>query len=209
MSIKAVVINGTGGSGKDQFVEFCQELLNVNSKQIVFNISSIDPVKEALIAEGLWKKGKPKTPEIRNLMSERKAEVGADFINQYLLDKMKKIEETYGTATLVFVHIREPENITAFRQLCENKGIETDALHISRPGVFVTGNRSDEETALYEDYTFHIINDGSLEDLKATADLFLVENKIKPTLDPEVRGEFKLYTGNPPIDEAHNPEIAT
>ena len=41
MDKKVIIINGTGGSGKDTFVEFCSEFKNV------MNISSVDKVKEA------------------------------------------------------------------------------------------------------------------------------------------------------------------
>ena len=40
MDKKIIIINGTGGSGKDTFVEFCSKYANV------FNFSSIDKVKE-------------------------------------------------------------------------------------------------------------------------------------------------------------------
>ena len=41
MSKKIVIINGSGGVGKDAFVEFCGEFTCVK------NISSVDKVKEA------------------------------------------------------------------------------------------------------------------------------------------------------------------
>ena len=41
MDKKIVVINGSGGVGKDTFVEFCSEFAKVK------NISSVDKVKEA------------------------------------------------------------------------------------------------------------------------------------------------------------------
>ena len=41
MNKKVIIINGTGGSGKDTFVEFCAEFARVT------NISSVDPAKAA------------------------------------------------------------------------------------------------------------------------------------------------------------------
>ena len=41
MEKKVIIINGTGGSGKDTFVNFCSEFSNI------INISSVDKVKEA------------------------------------------------------------------------------------------------------------------------------------------------------------------
>jgi len=41
MQKQIIIINGTGGSGKDTFVEFCSEFTKVT------NISSVDKVKEA------------------------------------------------------------------------------------------------------------------------------------------------------------------
>ena len=47
MEKQVIVINGTGGSGKDTFVEFCSEFIKI------INISSVDKVKEAPIWRGL------------------------------------------------------------------------------------------------------------------------------------------------------------
>ena len=41
MDKQVIIINGTGGSGKDTFVEYCSEFAKVT------NISSVDKVKEA------------------------------------------------------------------------------------------------------------------------------------------------------------------
>ena len=41
MNKQVIIINGTGGSGKDTFVRFCSEFAKVT------NISSVDKVKEA------------------------------------------------------------------------------------------------------------------------------------------------------------------
>ena len=41
MDKNIVIINGTGGAGKDTFVSFCSEFVKV------LNVSSVDKVKEA------------------------------------------------------------------------------------------------------------------------------------------------------------------
>ena len=41
MEKRIIIINGSGGVGKDTFVEYCSEFTNVK------NISSVDKVKEA------------------------------------------------------------------------------------------------------------------------------------------------------------------
>ena len=60
MSKEIVIINGSGGVGKDAFVEFCNEFTCVK------NISSVDKVKEAAKVLVNWdgtKDDKPTFPD--------------------------------------------------------------------------------------------------------------------------------------------------
>jgi len=49
---KIIIINGTGGSGKDTFVNYCSEYIKT------VNISSVDKVKEAanILVRVEWRK---------------------------------------------------------------------------------------------------------------------------------------------------------
>lgn len=50
---KIIIINGTGGSGKDTFVNYCAQFIKT------VNISSVDKVKEAanILVRMEWRKG--------------------------------------------------------------------------------------------------------------------------------------------------------
>ena len=56
MNKKVIIINGTGGSGKDTFVEFCAEFARVT------NISSVDPAKAAAKVLVGWEGEKDDNP---------------------------------------------------------------------------------------------------------------------------------------------------
>jgi hypothetical protein len=166
----AIVINGPARSGKDSFVTFCRELLG---EDVVTSISAIDPIKQAMIADGSWDGiDEHKTEAIRKAMFDRKMEFVRDdpqAINKLLV---KKIQES--TFDLTFIHCREPEQIELLRELCNDNNLGNYAIHVSRTNVGIPENYADESTLKYHDYNFYIKNDGDLEDLRKTATAFLV-----------------------------------
>ena len=64
MDKKIIVINGTGGSGKDTFISYCENYTKV------FNFSSIDIIKEIASTMG-WNGGK--TEKDRKFLADLKA----------------------------------------------------------------------------------------------------------------------------------------
>lgn len=50
--LKTVIINGTGGSGKDTFVELCKEYVEKMDNYYIYNRSSVDKIKEAAVIVG-------------------------------------------------------------------------------------------------------------------------------------------------------------
>lgn len=103
MKKKVIIINGTGGSGKDTFVEFCKEHVPV------MNVSSVDVIKSAASVLG-WD-GK-KDEKSRKFLSDLKklAVEYNDSVFKYIKDEYDKF--IHGReAVLMFIHIREPEEI--------------------------------------------------------------------------------------------------
>lgn len=116
MEKQIVIINGTGGSGKDTFVEFASKYAKV------FNFSSIDLIKEIgslqvykkikgleWLAEYGWQ-GK-KTEKDRKFLSEQKR-VWEEYNELPLVATEKAVEAFMNSEQeLMFIHIREPRNI--------------------------------------------------------------------------------------------------
>src|SRR5574344_1185644 len=97
-----VVINGTGGCGKDTFVEM------VSKYNKVLNVSSVDKVKEVARLIG-WDGGK--TDKDRKFLFDLKT-LTTEYNNMAFND-IKSKSKTFETTEdeIMFIHIREPENI--------------------------------------------------------------------------------------------------
>ena len=153
-----VIINGTGGSGKDTFVEFCQKYGKVK------NFSSIDKVKE--IAKQIGWTG-TKTEKDRKFLSDLKRltteynDMAFNSISE-AVDKFKSSEDD-----VMFIHIREPEEI-----LRAAKAFNAKTLLIKRVGLEnISSNYSDANVENY-DYDYVIEND-TLENLENSAMEFI------------------------------------
>lgn len=162
MSKKTViVVNGKGGVGKDTLCNACSRMWNCKI------VSSIDPIKEAAKCVG-WTGDK--TRKSRLFLSELKSLVTEynDYPNQHLCreyDKFMKDDD----AEILFIFIREAENIDKFKYLVKPIGGDVEngevkTLLISRPEIDrdIIGNISDDEVFGY-DYDYIYYNDSSLE----------------------------------------------
>ena len=78
MQKQVIIINGTGGSGKDTFVQYCSKYAKV------INISSVDKVKEAATILVGWKGEK-------------------DEKSRKLLVDLKKLSIDYNDAPLKYI----------------------------------------------------------------------------------------------------------
>lgn len=158
------VINGSGGVGKDTFVEFCEKYCRVK------NISSVDKVKEAARILTGW--DGTKDEKSRKLLVDLK-QLGIEYNDapfKYIVQSVQEFEN--NNEEIMFIHIREISEIEKVKKainaktiLVTNKNIET-----------ITSNESDKNVENYE-YDFHIKNDGTLEDLDKIANTFV--NKLK------------------------------
>lgn len=140
-----IIINGTGGVGKDTMCEIAARYYPVD------NISSITPVKDIASLCG-W--NGEKDDKSRKFLSDLKALLTNynDYPNLYL---MKKYEDFMkGDKQLLFVHIRECGEIDKFRRKIKTPCI---TLLIKRTNMeeVTWGNVSDDMVENYDyDYTF-------------------------------------------------------
>ena len=154
-----IVINGRGGVGKDTLCDFAAKHFSV------MNVSSITPVKE-LAAQCGW--AGEKTDRARRFLSDLKALLIAynDFPTVWA--KRRYEEFLAGDAEIMFLHVREGEEIAKFVAATEGRA----KTLLIRPGKrdaerAAYGNVSDDCVEMYA-YDYYYVNDLPLE--KAEAD---------------------------------------
>ena len=160
MKKEVIIINGTGGSGKDTFVRFCSEFAKVT------NISSVDKVKEAAKILVGW--NGEKNEKARKILVDLKqlSIKYNDYPTKYIQEQYKIFEK--NDSQYLFIHIREIEEIEKIKKLLNAK-----TLLVLNPRVaLITSNSSDANVYKYE-YDYKIENSGSLEDLKQKAKEFI------------------------------------
>ena len=163
MEKQIIVINGTGGSGKDTFIEY------VGKYAKTVNFSSVDKVKE--VARVIGWDGK-KTDKDRKFLSDLKR-LTTEY-NDMAFNSIKEEVTLFRKSDneIMFIHIREPEEI---KRAVLSFGAKT--LQIKRMGLSnITSNYSDASVDNYE-YDFTIINT-TLEELDKKAKQF-VEKLIR------------------------------
>lgn len=159
-----IIINGSGGVGKDTFVEYCKKYCKV------MNISSVDKVKEAAKILTGW--DGTKDEKSRKLLVDLK-QLGIEYNDapfKYIVESAQKFKTT--AEELMFVHIREIEEIEKVK-----KATKAKTLLVTNKNVpIITSNESDKNVMNYQ-YDFYIRNDGTLEELENTAKEFI--NKFR------------------------------
>ena len=145
MEKRVIIINGTGGSGKDTFVSFCSEFTDV------INISSVDIVKEAARILVGW--NGEKDEKSRKLLVELK-QLSIKYNDAPTKYIKKKYEEFKNSSSkYLFIHIREVKEIEKIKNLLNAK-----TLLIKNPRVsLITSNESDGNVYKYH-YDFVIEN---------------------------------------------------
>ena len=154
MSKSVIVINGKGGVGKDTCVDA------VAKKYVVLNCSSITPIK--CVAEELGWDFYDKSDKARKFLSDLKL-LSSEFNNfpfHYLLNKYTQFMNIEG-ADVMFVHIREPEEIAKFK--ARIPGCKTLLIKSNRVDRDF-GNVADDNVENYDyDYVYH--NDKTLDEV--------------------------------------------
>ena len=157
---KIVVINGTGGCGKDTFVLFCSKYASV------YNFSSIDKVKEVAKVIG-WSGSKSEKDrkflaDLKKLTTDYNDMAFKSIIDAVNIFKNSKDE-------IMFIHIREPEEI---KRVVDKFGAKS--LLIKRAGQeLIKSNASDANVENY-DYDY-IIENTTLEEYENKAINFIKE----------------------------------
>lgn len=148
-----VVINGRGGSGKDTLCGLAGKHFRVR------NVSSITPIKEIALANG-WdgqkdERSRKFLSDLKKLFSEYN-----DLPNRYLMQQYREFLE--GDEEILFVHIREAEEIRKFKDSVDG-GCVTLLIHRSTGEEQPLGNDSDDRVEEYA-YDASFDNNGSLEE---------------------------------------------
>ena len=143
-----IVINGKGGVGKDTICSLAARLFCVKT------ISSITPVKEVAALCG-WKGEKDE--KARKFLADLKQLLIAynDLPSRYLTREVQAFRRD-PALDILFIHIREADQIDAFLRLVDGKAV-TLLIRSSRPGLSaaVYGNSADDDVEQYDyDYTF-------------------------------------------------------
>ena len=173
-----VLIGGVAGSGKSSFINFCKKHMSG-----VFEESTIDCCKAvAAYMSGLESSDnvvfqsaiENKTEDYRTLLSHLK-QIWCEFDdgpNTIVLRSIKSLLTDDSSASIVFVNVREPEQISHLKQRIES---ELDAivltLAVVRHDPDESMNDSDQHTLEYP-YDIWIKNSMCLEDLDFVASQF-------------------------------------
>lgn len=174
MKKQIFIINGSGGVGKDSFIEMIKfaESRILNKHIGIGNHSSVSKVKE--IAKMIGWTGE-KTEKDRKFLSDLKL-LTTEY-NDMPLNDMKEYVDVFmnlikfDKARMLFLHIREPEEIA--KAVNEFKEYDAKTILVKRDSVkHITSNMADENVYNYN-YDIIINNNGTVEDLKEKARCFL------------------------------------
>lgn len=180
---KVVIINGKPQSGKDTFCKYAQGYCDDDESANTLIISSVDPLKEMLTQLG-W--DGTKTDKIRDMLMDMKQlwVQNQDGPTMFLFNNILEFHKACtGEDNIVFVHIREPEEIKKLVNALtgfESMGIDVISLLVIREGGEDTPNqpaetrRSDDE-ALINNYEYDVTinNDEDLIKLQELAAEFV------------------------------------
>jgi hypothetical protein len=159
------IINGSGGVGKDLFVNMVKTSVSKFSPYRVWNYSSIDKVK-AIATQIGWSGGK--TEKDRKFLSDLKL-LTTEYNDMAFEDlkRMVNIFEEQKDVVFLFLHIREPSEI----ERAKNE-FNAHTILITRDSVpQITSNMADGGVFNYH-YDTIIKNNDTKEMLQGMADLF-------------------------------------
>ena len=161
------IINGSGGVGKDTFVELFAKYYGPDK---VWNYSSVTKVKK--IAKEIGWTGQ-KTEKDRKFLSDLKL-LTTEYNDMPMQDLRKKVKEFNRSlkTRILFLHIREPEEI---EKAVKEFNVET--ILIRRDWIpQITSNMADANVHNYN-YDVTIYNNGSFEDYENIAKKFVKDVK--------------------------------
>lgn len=159
------VINGAGGVGKDTLCEIASKRFKVK------NISSITPIKEIATLCG-W--NGTKDNKSRKFLSDLK-KVCIEY-NDYptVWAKAQYDDFLVSDEQIMFVHIREPEEIAKFVSATNGEAKTLLVRGGARMSSEKYGNASDDGVENYS-YDYYFMNDSTLEEAENRFIEFLKE----------------------------------
>lgn len=186
MKLVTIVINGEPEAGKDTFVDYCIQRMEIFHQKGV-KCSSVDRVKEAAILLG-W--DEVKDDKGRSFLSLLK-----DYSTAFYEGPMKYMNNIVHSsdAEVLFVFIREPEEIAKFVK-CYPDSLTVE-IRSNRSKKHT--NTGDSRTHAYP-YSHRVYNNGSKDMLQASAWDFV--NHLRGAYIPNNKEEKEKYHAN--IDEA-------
>lgn len=194
-TVNFVIINGCGASGKDTFVEYCDDICkSLNPAVIVTNYSTIESSKRifAMIADEIPQlrvEIANKSHAYRNALSAVK-----DYLDMYyqadITDLTVKLysegilfsDSDHMHDELMFIHCREPfkikrlvEFLTTLPNMINDPEVKINVNTLLIDGLTDPSqfsNHADRDVRNYE-YDYTITNKGTLDELKASAEDFI------------------------------------
>lgn len=169
-----VIVNGTGGSGKDTFVKFCR-ITRWGCMTKPVHISTVDKVKEMARKMG-W--AGEKTEKDRAFLSDLKDawELYNNGPTNYVVDFVDNravIGYQLIHGQMVFIDCREPDQIDNLVDIFKGKGYSVTTLLITNCRVpIIESNHADREVLDYP-YDYCVSNDFDLDYLKKEAEKFM------------------------------------
>lgn len=160
MNKAVIIINGAGGVGKDTLCSLTKKHFKVK------NISSVDPIKEIAAICG-WRG--EKTDKARKFLSDLKMLTVNynDFPTNWAKVQYDAFMES--DEEILFVHIREPEEIEKFVRITDGKARSLLVRGGERTRHTTYGNASDDGVENYK-YDYYFTND---RDICETEELFV------------------------------------
>ena len=171
-----VLINGCGGSGKDTFEDMVKGFLYGVVPLKIHHISTIDPLRN--IAKEIVKINDPKSvldkDSYRDCLADLKATWDKNYDGSfiYLTKKLNQIQLERDLKHVVFVHVREKENIERIvREVDIDSWSITTLCVYGRTDPNAFSNSSDRDVMSYH-YDVYVNNSGSMDDLKNAAEAY-------------------------------------
>lgn len=173
MDKEIFIINGMATSGKDTFIDMVEIALeDIDKRYWVESYSSVTRVKE-IAAECGWNP-EVKTEKDRKFMSDLKLLLTE--YNDLPFRDIKDVAESFlyndFNSKMLFIHIREPEEV-----IRASKEFNAYTILVKRDSVKqITSNMADAN--VYNcNYDIIIDNNGTLEELKEKAEMFVNDYK--------------------------------
>lgn len=127
-----------------------------------------------IVTEIGWRQAKDDIPEVRRLLQRIGTEMGRETIDDNIwisLAFKRLVAYHQGSGgeleRFIFTDVRFPNEADAMTAFAEQVGGQAHFVRVARPGYGVVNNHASESAYEAIPYGFKIINDGTLDDLRA------------------------------------------